>query len=288
MCRIILLALLSLLRLSGKVIQLLNEHAGPSLVFTSDFLVFVLVKTTLLVLPHTACRNVSFVSTLFATADTVYIAKLISISISSAFAPRKLFVVVVLVRVNNLKIVALADFFTVFFVKGASLCGRLIIHSVMDSRSLDSLLSALLCVLKFALIVRTTKVKIVFLDVRNAVNVSVRRRLTFSTFRSVSTFYGTKFSALRKGLNGRLMLRGRGLLCVAVSFLIVLKNVNFPVLMGLCRAISCRDGHLCRHCIGGGGEAVHGVRLCGLGAHVMLVVATVLLIANAITVIIFR
>lgn len=88
----------------------------------------------------------------------MYMAKLMPISISTAFAPTKLAIVVLLVRVNNLKIVALADFFTVFFVKGASLCGRLIMHSVMDSGSLKSLLSALLCVLNFALIVRKINV----------------------------------------------------------------------------------------------------------------------------------
>lgn len=77
---------------------------------------------------------------------------------STAFAPLKLAIVVLLVRINKLKMVALADFFTVFFVKGASLCGRLIMHSVIDSGSLNSLLSALLCVLNFALIVRNVKV----------------------------------------------------------------------------------------------------------------------------------
>lgn len=92
------------------------------------------------------------------SADTIYIAKLASISITSAFAPANFIMVVLLVRVNNLKIVALADFFTVFFVNGASLCGRLIIHSVIDSGSLGSLLSALICVLTFALIVRKVKV----------------------------------------------------------------------------------------------------------------------------------
>lgn len=88
----------------------------------------------------------------------MYIAKLIPISMSAAFAANKLIIVVLLVRMKKLNMVALADFFTVFFVKGASLCGRLIMHSVIDSGSLNSLLSALLCVLKFALIVRNVNV----------------------------------------------------------------------------------------------------------------------------------
>lgn len=39
--------------------HLLKEQAGPSLVLTTDFLIVVLVKTKLLVLPHYAMSNIA-------------------------------------------------------------------------------------------------------------------------------------------------------------------------------------------------------------------------------------
>lgn len=206
-----LLLLLDTVRLSQRAFALLRDRVGPSLLFLLDFIFIVLINSKLLVLPGTAIRKVRFMSTLFVSAASIYIAKLAAISITAAFARAKRVVVVFLVRVNNVKIVAFADFFTLSFVKRSSFADGLILGSVLGRSQIGKLFQIVLGVLFIALFVRNMKTCLVCLSVGKKLPKNARRRIFCTIFRTISTFYGTKVSALDKGVCSPLITRGCGL-----------------------------------------------------------------------------
>ncbi len=228
----LLLALIrSVIGVSTVVAHSLAGHVSPGRVFINDFIVLVVVNVKLLLLPHTACSPLSVVSTLFVSIDTVYIAKLSAISVPAAFAAANRVLVLFLVRVNNVKVVAFAGFFKLVFANGLSDHGDLVLGSLMASGNSShsaGVFTALHGVLFVAFLIRNVKICVVCSTVpRNA-----PRQLFVTIFSSMSTFYGTKVSLVPGKLRGPTCAGGCVLLIV-LSVLVIVKNLNFPVIFGL-------------------------------------------------------
>lgn len=129
---------------------------GPTRVLSINFLVLVNMNALLLVLPFTAGseRRLSFVSTLFRTASTMYMANLIMISARAAFAIFNRVMLVILVRVNNLKFVAFKILVTVVLKGGVNLGKELVVRRSLGRLSVRKVIELIGFIINFALVTR--------------------------------------------------------------------------------------------------------------------------------------
>lgn len=159
-------------RLSSRSFGLGHAFLGPTRFFVLDFLSIILINTLLLVVPGTAARPLSFISTLFATADTIYIAKLVIMSATACFAAFKRIVVVKLVRVNNLNVLAFIACFDCFFGNNIDCRARTDVDRVSCVHNVNGIMSALGSVLCIAFTIRTMTTTLVCVDVCSVPGVS--------------------------------------------------------------------------------------------------------------------
>lgn len=96
--------------------------------------------------------------TLFASASTIYIAKLVIISANDCFSPVNRNIVLLLVRVNNLNCVATGALLVLLLKQQLGLHSHLTVRRSVSGTRLTNDNSLILSVVAIALIIRVAKV----------------------------------------------------------------------------------------------------------------------------------
>lgn len=230
---LVLLLLLSLLNLSYGLVRLLGRRTNPSLILAVSFLVIILVGTALLMLPRSTVDGISWVDSLFISTSAVCVTGLTSVDVASTFTPTGFAIIILLIQVGGLGVMTLTSFFAMFFMGNTSLYNQLVVRDMVNSNSLNSLLSTLVYILGFTLVIEGIGTLAIWGDIQGTLGMDVQQELAFSAFHSISAFCNAGFSTLPGNLGNPLLMQGHNPFYIYISLLIILGGIGFPILVNL-------------------------------------------------------
>lgn len=230
---LVLLLLLSLLNLSYGLVRLLGRRTNPSLILAVSFLVIILVGTALLMLPRSTVDGISWVDSLFISTSAVCVTGLTSVDVASTFTPTGFVIIILLIQIGGLGVMTLTSFFAMFFMGNTSLYNQLVVRDMVNSNSLNSLLSTLVYILGFTLVIEGIGTLAIWGDIRGTLGMDMQEELAFSAFHSISAFCNAGFSTLPGNLGNPLLMQGHNPFYIYISLLIILGGIGFPILVNL-------------------------------------------------------
>ncbi len=229
----VVLLILSLLHLSDWVVKLLSKRINPSFIVAASFMVIILVGAGLLMLPRATYGGISFIDALFISTSATCVTGLSTIDVAAVFTPVGMTFIMILIQIGGLGIMTLTSFFALFFMGNTSLCNQTMLSDMVSSKSLSSLLTTLLYILGFTAVVELVGAAVILLSVHGTLGMTFREEVAFSVFHSISAFCNAGFSTLPNNLGNEMLMSGHNLFYVAISLLVILGGIGFPILVNL-------------------------------------------------------
>lgn len=285
---VVLLAVLSLLQLSSGIVRLLGKRTNPSLIFASSFLIFILIGSALLMLPRATYHGISFIDALFTATSATCVTGLVTVDVSSTFTPEGVFIIIMLIQIGGLGVMTLTSFFAMFFMGNTSLYNQLVVRDMVSSQSLTSLLSTLLYILGFTLVIEAIGMGVIFWSIHGTLGMKIEEEMAFSAFHSISAFCNAGFSTLPGNLGNEAVMRHHNLLYVALSFLVILGGIGFPILVNLYQTVAYEVKRLYHRYIKRNKRAVRKIHLYNLNTRIVLIMTAILLLAGTVAIVIFE
>lgn len=230
---LVLLLLLSLQNLSAGITRLLGKRTNPSLILAVSFFVIILIGTGLLMIPKATVNGISFIDALFTATSAVCVTGLTTIDVSTVFTTLGQAIIILLIQIGGLGVMTFTSFFAVFFMGGSSIYNQIVMKDMVNSKSLNSLLSTLLYILLFTVVIEALGAFAIWLSIHDTLNMSFEEEVGFSIFHSISAFCNAGFSTLQNNLNNPLVLQNHNMLFLVISGLVIFGGIGFPILVNL-------------------------------------------------------
>lgn len=230
---LVLLLLLSLQNLSAGITRLLGKRTNPSLILAVSFFVIILIGTGLLMIPKATVSGISFIDALFTATSAVCVTGLTTIDVSTVFTTLGQAIIILLIQIGGLGVMTFTSFFAVFFMGGSSIYNQIVMKDMVNSKSLNSLLSTLLYILLFTVVIEALGAFAIWLSIHDTLNMSFEEEIGFSIFHSISAFCNAGFSTLQNNLNNPLVLQNHNMLFLVISGLVIFGGIGFPILVNL-------------------------------------------------------
>lgn len=230
---LVLLLLLSLQNLSAGITRLLGKRTNPSLILAVSFFVIILIGTGLLMIPKATVSGISFIDALFTATSAVCVTGLTTIDVSTVFTTLGQAIIILLIQIGGLGVMTFTSFFAVFFMGGSSIYNQIVMKDMVNSKSLNSLLSTLLYILLFTVVIEALGAFAIWLSIHDTLNMSFEEEVGFSIFHSISAFCNAGFSTLQNNLNNPLVLQNHNMLFLVISGLVIFGGIGFPILVNL-------------------------------------------------------
>lgn len=209
-------------------LQALNRHTNPSLILSASFLLFITVGTLLLLMPKCTLNGIAPVDALFTATSAVCICGLTSVDIPSTFTPLGLTILALLMQVGALGVMTFTTSFALFFSGNAPIYSQMMLKDILYSRTINSLLSSLLYTLAITLTIELLGTIALYATLPPA---PFHVKLGTAAFHSISAFCNAGFSSIPGGLANPQLLYGNQLLYIALTVLIMLGGLGFPILL---------------------------------------------------------
>lgn len=286
--RITILFLLSLFHLSNSLVRLLGKRTNPSLILASSFLVLILLGTGLLMLPRATYTGISWIDALFTATSATCVTGLVSVDVPSTFTLEGQIIIILLIQIGGLGVMTLTSFFAMFFMGNTSLYNQLVVRDMISSTSLNSLLSTLLYILGFTLMIEGVGMAVIWLSIHDTMGMGLKEELYFSAFHAVSAFCNAGFSTLPGNLGNPLVMQNHNLLFLAVSFLIILGGIGFPILVNLCQTVMYYLRYWKWKLIGRSSRFPQRVHLYNINTKIVLIMTVVLLAVGTFSIAVYE
>jgi trk system potassium uptake protein TrkH len=200
----------------------------PSLIFSSSFLVVILVGSGLLLLPNSRTVPISFIDALFTSVSAVCVTGLSVVNTAGSFTDMGKIVILGLIQIGGLGMMTFTGFFSFIFTSHTTLRERMLLQDMFSEESMGNLFKILVKIVLFTLLAELAGAFVIYL--------SLDRDMTgkgfFSIFHAVSAFCNAGFSTLPDGLMSPSTNRNYILLS-AISILIIFGGLGFPVFLRL-------------------------------------------------------
>lgn len=229
--RLTLFVLFAILNLSNAIIRLLGKRTNPSLILAVSFFVIILIGTGLLILPRSTVAGISWIDALFVSTSAVCVTGLTPVDVATTFTIEGQIIIALLIQIGGLGVMTLTSFFAVFFMGNTSLYNQLVLKDMINSDSLNSLISTLVYILGFTLVIEGGGMFLIWCSIHNTLGMTMNQELFFAAFHSVSAFCNAGFSTLSGNLGNSMLLTNHNMLYVTISFLIILGGIGFPILV---------------------------------------------------------
>lgn len=283
----IVLLLMSLTVLSGFFVRLLGRKTNPSLILATSFIVIILVGAGLLMLPKATYHGISWIDALFTSTSAACVTGLVSVDVPSTFTLEGQVIIMLLIQIGGLGVMTITSFFAMFFMGNTSLYNQLAVGDMISSNSISSLLSTLLYILGFTLAIEGAGMVVIWYSIHGTLDMSLYEELYFSAFHSVSAFCNAGFSTYPGGMGNDVFMTGHKLLYIALSFLIILGGIGFPILVNLKETLFYYVQYwFCR--IFGKHSFVKKVHLYNLNTKIVLWMTVILLFAGTVIIMILE
>lgn len=286
--RTAILFLLSLFQLSNFLVRLLGKRTNPSLILASSFLVLILVGAGLLMLPRATYSGISWIDALFTATSATCVTGLVSVDVPSTFTLGGQIIIILLIQIGGLGVMTMTSFFAMFFMGNTSLYNQLVVRDMISSNSLNSLLSTLLYILGFTLMIEGIGMAVIWLSIHDTMGMTLKEELYFSAFHSVSAFCNAGFSTLPGNLGNPLVMQNHNLLFMAISFLIILGGIGFPILVNLVETVAYYLRYWRWRLFGRSSRFPKRVHLYNLNTKIVLIMTAVLLVVGTVGILVYE
>lgn len=229
--RLVMSMLLALVTLSRGISYLLRRRANPSLMLAFSFLFIILVGAGLLLLPRCTYHGISWIDALFLSTSAVCVTGMSPIDITQTFTELGMVVLMFLFQIGGLGVMTFTSFFTLFFMGDTSIYSRMMVRDMVNSSTLNSLLSTLLYILCFTIVIEAVGAFVVWTDIHGTLGYELVDEIKFSIFHAISAFCNAGFSTLPDGLANPLVFGNHAPFYLYLSVLIILGGIGFPILV---------------------------------------------------------
>lgn len=286
--RTVILLLYSLFQLSSSLLRLLGRRTNPSLILASSFLVIILIGAGLLMLPRATYQGISWIDALFTATSATCVTGLVSVDVPSTFTLEGQIIIILLIQIGGLGVMTLTSFFAMFFMGNTSIYNQLIVGDMISSNSLNSLFSTLLYILGFTLAIEGVGMAVIWFSIHDTMGMSLDEELYFAAFHSVSAFCNAGFSTLPGNLGNPAVMQHHNLLFIAVSFLIILGGIGFPILVNLKETVFYYFRFLKWKLFGRTSRFSKQVHLYNLNTRIVLIMTAALLVVSTLAIVCFE
>lgn len=278
-----LLGLFSFIEFSKGVTLFVNRKTNPALLVVLCFSVTIAFGALLLLLPRSTMPeiNLPLIDALFVSTSAVCVTGLSTVEVSQIFTLEGQIVIALLIQVGGLGIMTITSFFAIFFMDGMGLYSQFTLRDIVSSNA-SSLVSTLLYVLGFTLVVELAGAAWIWLSIHPMSGMSIEEEIFFAIFHSVSAFCNAGFSTLEGNLGNELLFTGHHSFYIAISCLIILGGLGFPVLINIKRLLSYHLSKLWRKIFRRGIGTQRFSHLLYVNTKIVLFTTTILILGGAV------
>lgn len=205
-----------------------SMNVPPALLFSSSFLIIILIGSGLLMLPNAHTLPLTFLDSFFTSVSAVCVTGLIVVDTATFFTPLGKTIIICLIQIGGLGIMTFTGFFSFIFEPSSSFRDRLLLKEIFSSQSLDNLFQLLTKIIIWTFLTEAIGALLIY---RSLDPVSSNRVL-FSIFHAISAFCNAGFSTLSNGLYS-VGIRNNYSVQITVALLVILGGIGFPVLLNI-------------------------------------------------------
>lgn len=281
----VLLASLSLLKLSNGAVLMLSKRVSPSAIFSGSFLLFIFIGAGLLMLPRATYEGISFTDALFMSTSATCVTGLATVDVASTFTVMGQLFLMLLIQIGGLGVMTLTSFFAVFFMGNASLYNQVMMCDMVSSKSLNSLLTTLLYILGFTLIIELGGAALIFINIHDTLGMTIDEEIFFSVFHSISAFCNAGFSTVPGNLGNEMLMSNHNIFYLVISALVIFGSIGFPILVNFYelikfKVVQFRDRYIRRR----KNTARRDKNLINLNTRIVVIMTIILLSVSTLAV----
>ncbi|MBD5248348.1 MAG: potassium transporter [Barnesiella sp.] len=227
----------AVLDFSYGINKVLDRHVNPSLMLATSFLFFIAIGSLVLMMPKCTVDGIGYIDSLFVSTSAICITGLTSVDVSATFTPLGLIVLSLMIQIGGLGVLTFTSFFALFFTGNNSVYSQVVVKDMINSKTINSVLSTLLYILGFTLAIELAGAVAIFLSVHGTLDMSLQDELIFSGFHSLSAFCNAGFSNVDGGLSNPALLHSDQSVYIIASLLIFAGGIGFPILVNFKSAL---------------------------------------------------
>ena len=246
LCAYLLLLLLSVIHLSRQVFSLIQSYIKPSLLFLSSFVCVILIGTGLLMLPNATTAGISFIDALFMATTSVCVTGLATLDVSTAFTEVGQTIILLLVQIGGIGVMTFTSFFALSFMGKSSFSSKMMLKDMLNEEKTGGLFQVIFNILCVTFFIEGIGVYLIYQSVAGTLPGGSSQELYYAVFHAVIGFCNAGMSTLSGNMADPLIVHNNRL-HLAVSFLVILGGIGFPILFNYLS--------LLRH------QAANGIRL---------------------------
>ena len=225
---IIAIFLIGITEISGLFRLISSVKIPPALIFSSSFLIIILIGSGLLMLPKAHNVQLSYLDSLFTSVSAVCVTGLVVVDTATTFTILGKIIILCLIQIGGLGIMTFTGFFSYIFISSSSFRERLLLKEIFSSESMNNLFKLLTKILILTFLTEIIGVLLIY----SSLDLNVQNKVLFSIFHAVSAFCNAGFSTLSEGLFSP-VIRYNYSVHIYVAFLIILGGIGFPVLINV-------------------------------------------------------
>ncbi len=205
---------------------------NPAQLFIASFLAMILLGSLLLMLPKATVGGISFADASFTATSAVCVTGLIVVDTGTYFTTLGQSIILFLIQIGGLGILTFASYFNYFFKGGATYENQLSLSEMSNASKIGDAFRTLKYIIITTVTIELVSAVLIFstLDVEGFD--TLRSRVFFALFHSVSAFCNAGFSTLSAGLYDPGFRFKYGLQLVVIATF-VLGGLGFPIVANL-------------------------------------------------------
>jgi trk system potassium uptake protein TrkH len=205
-----------------------SMNVPPALLFSSSFLIIILIGSGLLMLPNAHTLPLTFLDSFFTSVSAVCVTGLIVVDTATFFTPLGKIIIICLIQIGGLGIMTFTGFFSFVFASSSSFRDRLLLKEIFSSQSLDNLFKLLTKIILWTFITEAIGALLIY----RSLDPGSSNRVLFSIFHAISAFCNAGFSTLSNGLYS-VGIRHNYSVQITIALLVILGGIGFPVLLNV-------------------------------------------------------
>jgi potassium uptake TrkH family protein len=218
--------LMGITELSGMMRIISSVKIPPALIFSTSFLLLILIGSGLLMMPKSHVGQLSYLDALFTSVSAVCVTGLIVVDTANAFTTLGKIIVLCLIQTGGLGIMTFTGFFGYIFTSASSFRDKLLLKELFSADNMNNLLKLLTKIILFTFLIEAIGALIIY----SSLGPAYPEKVLFSVFHSVSAFCNAGFSTLPANL-ATPGVAGNTTLHFTIALLIIFGGIGFPVLM---------------------------------------------------------
>jgi len=281
--RLSIMLVMAVFNLSNGIIRLLGRRTNPSLILAGSFFVIIIIGSALLKLPRCTFDGISWLDSLFVSTSAVCVTGLSPVVLTDTFTDTGFAVLLILIQIGGLGVMTFTSFFAMFFMGNTSLYNQVMVRDMVNSNSLESLLSTLFSILLFTICIEMVGMGMIWIDIHGTLGMDFEDELYFCAFHAISAFCNSGMSNFPDGVANPLLISGHIPLYMYLSALTIMGGLGFPILVNLWQSFRFRIHSLWNYLHTRRWSVKYNYHLYNLNTRIVLIFTVALLVLGTIS-----